>query len=54
MNVLLMFRILADHFLTPLQEAVDEWKKSSSVLEKDHTKGTYIKNVFPKFICSLF
>lgn len=30
--------ILADNFLTPLQEAIDEWKKTSSALEKDHTK----------------
>jgi len=30
--------VLADNFLTPLQEAVDEWKKTNSLLEKDHAK----------------
>lgn len=35
----LFCRVLADSFLAPLQDAVDDWKKTSSILEKDHAKG---------------
>merc|ERR1712013_365634 len=29
--------IMADNFITPLQDSLDEWKKTCSQLEKDHT-----------------
>lgn len=30
--------ILADSFVTPLQDCIDDWKKTTSQLEKDHAK----------------
>ena len=33
------FRILTDSFLGPMQEKLEEWKKTAGQLEKDHSKG---------------
>ena len=38
--ILFLFSILADSFVTPLQECIDDWKKNCSQIEKDHTKGS--------------
>ena len=38
----LHFRILTDSFLGPMQEKLEEWKKTANQLEKDHSKGTQI------------
>ena len=39
-GVLCIFcRVIADSFLTPFQECLDEWKKNLNQMEKDHAKG---------------
>ena len=36
------FRVLTDSFIGPLQEKLEEWKKTASQLEKDHSKGKFV------------
>ena len=39
------FSALVDNLLSPVQEKVEEWKKMTNQLEKEHAKGlnfTYI------------
>ena len=35
-----------DNFLNPVQEKVEEWKKTTTQLEKDHTKGEKALHTF--------
>lgn len=31
---------LMDKLVTPLQDKIEEWKKTAALLDKDHAKGT--------------
>ena len=41
--ICVFFRLLCEALIFPLQERLDDWKKSVIQMDKDHAKGKYFK-----------
>lgn len=41
LNLCLSSSALMESLITPLQDKIEDWKKTANQLDKDHAKGTY-------------
>lgn len=45
LNFCLFYSALMESLITPLQDKIEDWKKTANQLDKDHAKGTHISQV---------
>lgn len=48
-NSLLVSSVLMEGLVTPLQDRIEEWKKTANQLDKDHAKGAQQENTYCKY-----
>lgn len=41
LNLCLSYSALMESLITPLQDKIEDWKKTANQLDKDHAKGTH-------------
>lgn len=47
LNLCLSHSALMESLVTPLQDKIEDWKKTANQLDKDHAKGTHTSQVEP-------